>query len=158
MPKFVLRDTQVVIDRTNLSNRSNTVNVTKEDEELDSTAFTAKSRQREKGIPDASIAATFFQDFGAGSTHQVLNSVHKSADPVPVLVIPTDAEVSETNPAFLMREAHMFGYTPLGGSVGELSTTEVTFQNAGEDGIEEITDPQDVAEFLGEGSGSGSGA
>jgi hypothetical protein len=41
-----------------------------------------------------------------------------------------NAARSATNPAFLLSNALMFNYTPLDGSIGDLSEMEVEFSNA----------------------------
>lgn len=144
MAKTILRDVQIFVDGTDLSNRSNAVTINQEDDEQDVTAFTAQARQRAKGIPDGAIEVTFFQDFEAGSTHSVLSPLKDTDVPFPVWVIPTDATVSATNPAFLLEEALLFNYSPLQGSVGEVSTIEATFNNSGDAGLVEVTDPLEL--------------
>lgn len=143
--KQVLRDVRIEVDGTDLSDHFSSITVEDGAEEVDGTAFGSKYRQTLKGLRSASIAGTVQQDFDAASVDATLAPLNDSDEPFPVVVIPKTGEVSETNPAYRLAEAQLLGYTPLAGSVGDLSTTDVTFSNAGDLGVERITDPEDLA-------------
>jgi hypothetical protein len=143
MPKQVLRNVGVVIDGTDLSDRTTSVTVEDAANEVDATAFGSDYTSAVKGLRTAQITATIQQDFAAGSVHDTLSALNDSDDTFEVIIVPSGglAEISATNPGFKIAESMLLGYSPLSGSVGDLSTTDVTFTNAGDLGVEILTSP-----------------
>jgi len=142
MPKLVLKDCVIEVNDVDLSARASRVTITSSKALVDSTSFGARYRQSEVGLGDGNIAITFQQDYDAASVDATLWPIHEADDHCRVRVKPTSAATGETNPAYYMDDAVLPDYTPLNGSVGDLSTVDVTFQNAGQRGItREIVDP-----------------
>ena len=134
MAIFTLTDALVIVNGVTLSDHGNSVTVNDEREQVDVTAFGATSKAYQKGLGDASIVVTFFQDFPASKVHATLQPLISSSTPVNVEVRATSAARSTTNPAALL-SALLFNYNMLDGSVGEASTTEATFVNASQTGM-----------------------
>lgn len=134
MAIFTLTDALVIVNGVTLSDHGNSVTVNDEREQVDVTAFGATSKAYQKGLGDASIVITFFQDFAASKVHATLQPLISSSTPVNVEVRATSAARSSTNPAALL-SALLFNYNMLDGSVGEASTTEATFVNASQTGM-----------------------
>lgn len=141
MPKYVVKDAIIEIDDIDLSARASRATVTSSKALVDSTTFGADYRENVVGLGDASIAVTFQQDFDTAQTDATLWPIHSAGRTCRVRVIPTSGAISETNPAYVMEAALIPDYTPLNGSVGDLSTVDVTFQNAGQRGVERVTTP-----------------
>lgn len=134
--KRVLRDVSITVDGTDLSDHFTQITVEDSAAEVDATAFGSVYTQAMKGMRTAQITGTVQQDFDAGSVHETLAPLNDQEAPFEVIVVPTEATVSATNPAFRLSESQLLGYTPLSGGVGDLSTTDVTFTNAGDLGVE----------------------
>ena len=134
MAIFTLTDALVIVNGVTLSDHGNSVTVNDERDQVDVTAFGATSKAYQKGLGDASITVTFFQDFAASKVHATLQPLISSSTPVNVEVRATSAARSTTNPAALL-SALLFNYNMLDGSVGEASTTEATFVNASQTGM-----------------------
>src|SRR5262245_49084232 len=134
MAIFTLTDAHIIVNGVVLSDHGNSVTVTDERDQIDITAFGATSKAYQKGLGDASITVTFFQDMAAGKTHATLQPLIGSTTPVNVEVRATSAGRSATNPAALL-SALLFTYSMLDGGVGEASTTEATFVNAAQAGM-----------------------
>lgn len=141
--KRVLREVQVIVDDVDLSTHFNQVTVEDSAAEVDATGFGSKYTTTLKGLRTAQISGSVHQDFDVGSVDATLSPLNDSEDTFTVIVIPTDAAVSATNPAYILDEAHLLGYSPLSGGAGDLSSTDVTFSNAGDKGVERIIDPLD---------------
>lgn len=141
--KQVLRNVGVIIDGTDLSDRTTQITVEDAAGEVDATAFGSNYTQALKGMRTAQFTATIQQDFAAGSVHQTLNALNNTDVPFPVIIVPVGglAAITATNPGFRIAESQLLGYSPLSGSVGDLSTTDVTFTNAGDLGVEVLTAP-----------------
>lgn len=141
MAKRVLRDVQVTVDGVDLSDHFTQITVEDGAAEVDSTAFGSVYTQAMKGMRTAQITGTIQQDFAAASVDATLSALNNSDATFQVLVVPASGVISATNPGYRLAEAQLLGYTPLSGGVGDLSTTDVTFSNAGDLGVERLTTP-----------------
>lgn len=136
MAKFVMKDAVITVNSVNLSDHcsSATVEVTKD--EVDVTAFTSAAyRDFLDGFADATISCTFFQDFAAGSVDLTLWPLFSGSSIFSVKVKASSATTSNNNPEYQLTSAKMYGYTPIGGGVGDASSTDVTFRNSGTAGL-----------------------
>lgn len=138
MAKTILRNCYIAVNGVDLSNHCSQVELDEKYTEVDMTGFGANNQETKLGIGDATISATVFQDFSAGSVDATLNALVGSNNPFVVEVKPENAARSTTNPAYKM-EAVLPDYKPLSGSVGAASTTQVTFRNATQAGVERLT-------------------
>jgi hypothetical protein len=130
----VMLDVHVLINGVLLSDHGSNVTLGDLREKKDITGFGAGSRVWTKGLGDATMTVTFFQDFAAGKIHATLQPLIGSSTPVTVEVRPTSAARSTTNPAYVM-SALLFDYSMLDGGIGEPSTLTVEFSNASQAGV-----------------------
>lgn len=134
MGKVVLKDASITVNSVDLSTRCRQVTIEDSAEEVDATTFQGNGyRELLQGLKTAEIQAELVQDFASGSVHSTLNPLYQSGGSFTVLVKGDDAAVSATNPSFSMT-ATLSAYSPLAGTVGELSVISVVFRNA-DDGI-----------------------
>lgn len=141
MPKEIIKDPILSIDGTDLSDRCSQAVVEFETNEVDQSTFGGDYSEQGKGLKDATITLTFHQDYEVGQVDATLWPLSQQDDPFTVRIKPHDAVVSDTNPEYVMAEAHLYGYSPLSGEKGAASTTDVPFRNAGPDGLERRTAP-----------------
>lgn len=134
MAKIVLRDCSITVDGVNLSDHAASVTINSEKDLVETTSFGASSKSNLLGLGDATMEIDFHQDFAAASVDATLWPIHQAGSVVPIVVKPTSAAVSATNPSYTMQSI-LPNFSPLAGSVGELSMTSVTFQNASQSGI-----------------------
>ncbi len=134
MAIFTLTDAMVIVNGVTLSDHGNSVTVNDMRESKDITAFGATSKAVAKGLGDASISVTFFQDFAAGKVHATLQPLIGSTTPVTIEVRPTSAARSATNPAAVI-SALLMSYNFVDGDVGEPSETTAEFVNASQTGM-----------------------
>jgi hypothetical protein len=133
--KLILRDCFIEIDGEDLSNRASAVTVEEPGDEVDVSSFGGQYHEVDRGLLDATMTVTFFQDHDSGSVDDVLQPLHKSGDPFLIRVRPVKAaSMSATNPERRM-VGKLFNYSPIAGAVGEASTTDVTIRNASESGV-----------------------
>jgi hypothetical protein len=134
--KFVLRNAFIQVNGVNLSDHCSSVTVESSAEEIDLTAFTSAGyREFTPGFKDATITATFFQDYQAASVHQTLQPLYDSGGTFALYVKADAATTTSTNPRMELGTAKMYGYNPLAGGVGEASAMDVSFKNAGTAGL-----------------------
>lgn len=134
MSKTVLVDAKVTVNSVDLSDHVSSVTVTETKPAVDVTSMGAQAKEILAGIADATIAVKFFQDFAAGSVDATLEPLYSSNSLFPVLVTPTSAAVSASNPSYSGTFV-LLEYVPLAGAVGAASEMDVTFQNASQAGI-----------------------
>ena len=104
-------------------------------DELDATTFQSPFKITKPGVPDASITIGFYQDFAAGSVDATIFPLVGSSTTFAVAVKSAAGAISATNPEWQLAAALCFSYNPIAGSMGEMSSTEVTFKNAGTTGL-----------------------
>jgi hypothetical protein len=128
----VLTNALVLVNGVDLSDHVEKVTVSDERSKVPITAMGATANGYTKGLGDASIKLTFYQDMSAGKVHATLQPLINSATPVAVEVRGVNAARSATNPAFLLSSALMFNYSGLDGGATDnnASKTEVEFSNA----------------------------
>lgn len=126
MGKIVLRDCQITVNGVNLSDHVSSVEVNFVKDEVETTNFSGQGRERVAGLKDDSFVVTFQQDYAAGEVNATLSPLYNAETEFTVVVKPTAAAVSATNPSYTAT-CILLEYQPLSGSVGDLSETEVTF-------------------------------
>jgi hypothetical protein len=130
----ILTDASISINGVDLSDHGSSITLNDMREKKDITAFGATSRVYAKGLGDASLSITFFQDFAAGEVHATLQPLIGSTTPVTIIAKPTSGAISATNPGWTM-SGLLFDYSMLDGGVGEPSTLTVELSNASQAGI-----------------------
>jgi hypothetical protein len=134
MAIFTLTDAYVAVNGVVLSDHANQVQVEDTRDTVDITAFGATSKAVTKGLGDAKITVTFFQDFAAGKVHATLQPLIGSTTGVTIEVRPTSGARSATNPAALMTGLLM-NYNMLSGGVGDASSIQAEFVNSSQSGM-----------------------
>lgn len=134
MAKFVLKNATVTVNSVDLTDHISQVAIETEFEDVDVTAFGSTYREHLQGLGDATITLSFFQDFALSKVDATLWPLSQSGSSFPVTVKPSSASVSSVNPRYDMTGA-LFNYSPIAGSVGEASTTDVTIRNADQTGL-----------------------
>ena len=128
MAKFAATDYFVSINGTDFSTNLNSVELSQEADDLETTAFGSSWRTRIGGLKQASLTLNFMQDFGAGSVDAVLSPL--LATLATVIIRPTSEAVSATNPSYTMT-ALVTQYSPFASSVGDIASLSVTFPVSG---------------------------
>jgi hypothetical protein len=128
MAKFAATDYFVSINGSDFSTNLNSVELSQEADDLETTAFGSSWRTRIGGLKQASLTLNFMQDFGAGSVDATLNPLLGSI--ATVVIKPTSGTVTSTNPTYTMT-AVVTQYSPFASSVGDIATLSVTFPVSG---------------------------
>ena len=128
MPKFVATDYKVTVNGTNFSDSLQSVDLTIQADEVDTTTFGGQWKTVTGGLRSGSLTLNFYQDFGAGSVDAVLWPLLNTA--ATVVITPTSSTVSSLNPSysgiFLVSQ-----YQPFNSTVGDLASLSVTWNSAG---------------------------
>ena len=128
MAKFVALDYKVTINGTDFSSSINSVDLSIESAEVETTAFGSSFTTRVGGLKSASITLDFHQDFAASSVDSVLFPLLNSL--ATVVLVPTSGTVSATNPSYTA-VCLVNQYQPFNSAVGDLATLSVTWPTSG---------------------------
>lgn len=128
MAKFAATDYKVTVNGTNLSTNLNSVELSIEADDLETTAFGGEWRTRVGGLKTGSITLSFLQDFGAGSVDATLYPLFNTL--ATVVITPTSGTVTATNPSYTA-VALVNQYMPFASSVGDIATLSVTWPTSG---------------------------
>jgi hypothetical protein len=133
--KLILRNCFVEVDGVDLSNRFSAATIETPTDEVDVSSFGGGFHEIDRGLRDATITLSAFQDHSAGSVDDVFNPLNDSGDEFLIRIRPDKGAVqSATNPERRMI-GKLYGYNPIAGSVGEASTTDITIRNASDAGV-----------------------
>jgi hypothetical protein len=128
MSKFVAIDYKVTINGTDFSSSINSVDLSIESADVETTAFGSTFTTRVGGLKSASITLDFHQDFGSSSVDSVLFPLLNSL--ATVVLVPTSGTVSATNPSYTA-VCLVNQYQPFASAVGDLATLSVTWPTSG---------------------------
>jgi hypothetical protein len=130
MARIVLTDVGVVIGTTDLSDHVASVTINQNVDAVETTAFGDGGRTRVGGLEDSSITLDFHQDFATGEVDATIAPLIGGTVAFNIGPFGTAVAASGTAPRYtgtvLLTE-----WTPLNGSVGDLSTASVTWPVSG---------------------------
>jgi hypothetical protein len=128
MPKFVATDYAITLNGTALSDALQSVNLTIQSDEVETTTFGGGWKTMVGGLRSGSLQLNFFQDFGNGSVDQTLWPLINTIGTV--VIKPTSSTVSSTNPSYTI-PVLISQYQPFASTVGDAATLSVTFPTSG---------------------------
>lgn len=129
MAKYIQTDVSLTYNSVDLSDHVESVEVTMNSDTVDLTAMGDTSRSYGLGLRDDTVSVTFYQDYAAGKVHATLSPLSGVSAGATMVIKPTSAPVSATNPSFTLT-AILPEYSPISGGVGEASMTTVEFKCA----------------------------
>jgi hypothetical protein len=128
MAKFAATDYKITVAGVDFSTNLNSVELSQEADDLETTAFGQSWRSRIGGLKNASLTLNFMQDFGAGSVDATLNPLLGSI--ATVIIQSASGTVSATQPKYTA-ECLVTSYSPFASSVGDIATLSVTWSVTG---------------------------
>lgn len=129
MARIVLTNASVIFGTSNdLSDHISSVSISTSYDIVETTAFGNTAKTRIAGLADNSVSFEFHQDFASGSVESIIYPLLGTA--VTIKVKGDAGTTSATNPQYSF-SALISEWTPLNGSVGELSTASVTWPISG---------------------------
>lgn len=126
MAKLVLKDCSVVVNAVDLSDHVASVEISTQAADVETTAMGAAGVQRLPGLRDESISITWRQDYAAAKVDATLWPLYSAGTSHTVVVKPTSAAVSATNPTFTAT-CYLLEYQPVAGDVGDVANADTTF-------------------------------
>lgn len=131
MAKFLATQFNISLNGTDLSSSLHSVNLDVSSNEVDTTTFGTSSTVYKTvvgGIVSGTAKLDFYQDYAAGSVDA---TIWPLVNTIGTLVIkPNGTAVSATNPSYTVNVL-INGYSPIAGSLGDLSSFSVTWPTSG---------------------------
>jgi hypothetical protein len=128
MARIVLTNAYVVFGSTDLSDHISSVTISSTFDIVETTAFGDTAKKRVAGLADNSVSLEFHQDYATSSVEQTIYPLLGTA--VTITAKPVNTTTSAVNPQYVF-SAVVSEWTPLNGSVGELTTASVTWPISG---------------------------
>ena len=128
MAKFAATDYKIQVAGTDFSTNLNSVELSLEADDVETTAFGQSFRTRIGGLKSGTVTLNFMQDFGVGSVDAVLNPLLGSI--ATVVIQSASGTVTSTQPKYTA-ECLVTQYSPFASSVGDIATLSVTWPTTG---------------------------
>jgi hypothetical protein len=125
MAKIVLTDASITINSVALSDHSNSVSLNYEVDSIEVTAFGDTGHKFAGGLQNITCDIELMQDFAAASVEATVYSLVGTT--TTIVIKPTSAAVSSTNPSYTITGAFLAAHTPVAAAVGELAKTSLSF-------------------------------
>jgi hypothetical protein len=126
MPSIVLTNANIIVNSVDLSDRANSVTLNYEVEAVEDTTFGNTGRTFTGGLQNVTCDIEFMQDFAAGEVEATIYPLVGTR--TTVVIKPTTALDSATNPRYTISNTYLASHTPVAGTVGELAMTSLSFQ------------------------------
>jgi hypothetical protein len=121
----ILKNCSVTINAVDLSSLVESVQITHAAEKVEITSMGMTSRRYATGLAADAMSINFYVDFAASKTEATIYPLVGTT--TTVVVKPTSAATSATNPTYTYSNAFVESHTPLGtGKVGEVPMTQIT--------------------------------
>lgn len=123
---IALTNASVAIGAVDLSDQVQSVTLTIGYDQLETTAMGATGRSYTKGLQSVDVSITMFNSYGASEVEATLEDI-VGDDAVTLVISPNGTVESATNPEYTITGAFLSNFTPVTGTVGELSMVTATF-------------------------------
>jgi len=120
-----LTNPSVTVNAVDFSDQCSSATITVGYDQLEATAFGAQGRAYVAGLESVEVTLTLFASYGTGEVEDTLAGLVGTT--TTLVVKPTDAAVGSSNPSYTITGAFLTSFTPINGSVGELSSYDVSF-------------------------------
>ena len=121
-----LGNAKVVIATVDLSDQCVSATITRDVEALESSAFGSTNRVYTAGMENSTFTGEFLMSYATSETYATLAPLVGTA--ITVIVNPTAAADSATNPAFTLTGTYLAGIDVIAATLGELGRVTVTTQ------------------------------
>ena len=124
MADIVLTNASIVVNSVDLSAHVTSVAINRSADAVETTARGDTARTYTGGLESGTLDITFNQDYASAKVEATLYGLVNTS--TTVVVKPTASAVAATNPSYTM-SCFVAEYSPVDGSVGDLSTVSVSW-------------------------------
>ena len=123
---IALNNASVAIGAVDMSDQVQSVTLTIGYDQLETTAMGDNGRKYTKGLQSVDVSITMFNSYGSSEVEATLVDV-VGDDAVTLMIWPNGPTESATNPEYTITGAFLSNFTPVIGTVGELSMVTANF-------------------------------
>jgi hypothetical protein len=120
-----LANPEVTVNSVDLTSQCTSASVFKRVDQLETTAFGQNYRSFGAGLGNYECTLSLYMSYAATETYATLAALVGTT--TTVVVKPSDAAVSATNPGFTLTGTFLAEMPVVNGTMGELSTIDITF-------------------------------
>jgi hypothetical protein len=121
----IIKNASVTINAVDLSSLVESVQITHAAERVEITSMGMTSRRYATGLAADAMVINFYVDFAASKTEATIYPLVGTT--TTIIVKPTSAATSVTNPTYTYSNAFVESHTPIGsGKIGEIPMTQIT--------------------------------
>jgi hypothetical protein len=121
----IIKNASVTINAVDLSSLVESVQITHAAERVEITSMGMTSRRYTTGLAADAMVINFYVDFAASKTEATIYPLVGTT--TTIIVKPTSAATSVTNPTYTYSNAFVESHTPIGsGKIGEIPMTQIT--------------------------------
>jgi hypothetical protein len=121
----ILSNPVVTIGGIDMTDQTTAATLTRTVEALESTAFGSTSRVYTGGLENNELTVTMYLSYAASETYATIAPLVGTQ--LNVIVKPTNAVDSATNPAFILTGTYLEALPVINASLGELQTVDLVF-------------------------------
>ena len=125
MASIVLTNASITVNAVDLSAHANSVTVNYEIDSVEATAFGSTGHTFVGGLQNVSCEIEFMHDFAATKVEATIFPLVGTQ--TTVVIKPTSAATSATNPSYTLSSTYLASHTPVAASVGEMAMTSLSF-------------------------------
>ena len=123
---IALNNASVAIGAVDLSDQVQSVTLTIGYDQLETTAMGDNGRTYTKGLESVEVTLEMFNSYGTGEIEATLFDVVGDGNTT-LVISPSGSSESATNPEYTITGAFLSNFTPVVGTVGELSMVTANF-------------------------------
>lgn len=126
MAAVTLTNPVITVNSVDLTDQCQSITLDLGEDALESTAFGDTGHVFSGGLQTVNVQATFYLDYGTGSTEATLQAIIGTTTTLTVQAQP--GATSTSNPEYTITGTFLSTFTPINGSYGTLSTVDCTWQ------------------------------
>lgn len=139
MAKVFGNNAMVLVNSVDRSSQAYSIDIQSSRAEIDVSSFGDTAVEYILGLADVQITVSFWQDYTAAALDSQLFSLHFSSSSFPLELRPVNGARSTSNPAYVLAGAWLPEYHPMNWDMGNAASTDVTFRNAAQSGLQRLT-------------------
>lgn len=139
MAKFFANNAMVLVNSVDRSAQAYSIDIQSSRAEIDVSSFGDTAMEIILGLADVTITVGFWVDYTVGQLDSQLQALHVGSSTFPLELRPTNAARSTSNPAYVLAGAWLPEYHPLNFDMGSAASSDVTFRNGAQTGLQRLT-------------------
>lgn len=139
MAKVFVNNAMVLVNSVDRSAQAYSIDIASSRADIDVSSFGDTALEKILGLADVTVTIGFWNDYTAAALDSQLYALHTSSTSFPLELRPVNAARSTSNPAYVLSGVWLAEYHPLNFDMGSAASSDVTFLNASQTGLQRLT-------------------